>query len=132
MRLSCLFIAAPRPIFMALAPEGCQRGSRVGAVRLELSGRILLNWRSGSICRFWNLRELPLATHLKDGREIIVNGDRLATRAGTLAELLAELGFAGKRIATARNGDFVSERARVSTTIEGGDRIEIVSPRHGG
>jgi sulfur carrier protein len=79
-----------------------------------------------------NLRELPLATHLGNGREIIVNGDRLATRAGTLAELLAELGLAGKRIATARNGDFVSEGARVSTAIERGDRIEIVSPRHGG
>ena len=78
------------------------------------------------------MRELPLATQLKEGREIVVNGDRLATRAGTLAELLAELGFAGKRIATARNGDLVSERARVSTTIERGDRIEIVSPRHGG
>jgi sulfur carrier protein len=49
-----------------------------------------------------------------------------------LAELVSELGFAGKRIATARNGDFVSERARTTTTIERGDRIEIVSPRHGG
>ena len=47
-------------------------------------------------------------------------------------ELVAELGFAGKRIATARNGDFVAERARTMTAIERGDRIEIVSPRHGG
>jgi sulfur carrier protein len=65
-------------------------------------------------------------------RTIIVNGDPLATRAGTLAELMAELGHAGRRVATARNGDFVPERARVATPLERGDRIEIVSPRHGG
>jgi sulfur carrier protein len=78
------------------------------------------------------LRELAVATHVNEGREIVVNGDRLATRAATLAELLAELGLAGQRIATARNGDFVSEPARIATAIERGDRIEIVSPRHGG
>jgi len=65
-------------------------------------------------------------------RTIIVNGDAVATQAGTLAELVAELGHTGKRIATARNGDFVPERARMATPLEGGDRIEIVSPRHGG
>jgi sulfur carrier protein len=65
-------------------------------------------------------------------RTIIVNGDALATHAGTLADLVAELGHAGRRIATARNGDFVPERARMETPLKGGDRIEIVSPRHGG
>jgi len=65
-------------------------------------------------------------------RTILVNGDRVATRAGTLAELLAELGHAGRRVATARNGDFVPKRARTATPLERGDRIEIVSPRHGG
>jgi sulfur carrier protein len=65
-------------------------------------------------------------------RTIIVNGDPLATRAGTLAELVAELGHAGRRVATARNGDFVPERARVATPLKRGDKIEIVSPRQGG
>jgi len=65
-------------------------------------------------------------------RTVIVNGDPVATRAGTLAELLAELGHAGKRVATARNGDFVPERARLETPLERDDKIEIVSPRHGG
>jgi sulfur carrier protein len=65
-------------------------------------------------------------------RTITVNGDALSTQAGTLGELVAELGHAGKRIATARNGDFVPERARMATPLERGDRIEIVSPRHGG
>jgi sulfur carrier protein len=65
-------------------------------------------------------------------RTIIVNGDPVATSAGTLAELLSELGHGGRRVATARNGDFVPERARAATQIERDDRIEIVSPRHGG
>jgi sulfur carrier protein len=65
-------------------------------------------------------------------RTIIVNGDAVATHSGTLSELVAELGHTGKRIATARNGDFVPERARMATPVEDGDRIEIVSPRHGG
>ncbi len=63
---------------------------------------------------------------------IVVNGAPLATHAATLAELLAEQGFAGVRVATARNGDFVAERARAATRLEPGDTIEIVSPRHGG
>jgi sulfur carrier protein len=85
-------------------------------------------WR---LCRA-NLRERSLTTHTHTDREIVVNGDKLATRAANLAELIAELGFAGKRIATARNGDFVAEGARTTTALERGDRIEIVSPRHGG
>ena len=64
--------------------------------------------------------------------DIVVNGDRLETRAETVAELVAELGLAGARVATARNGDFVPARARAETAIAPGDRIEIVSPRHGG
>lgn len=76
--------------------------------------------------------ERSLAIQVNNGHEIVVNGDKLATRAATLAELVAELGLAGKRVATARNGDFVAERERISTAIERGDRIEIVSPRHGG
>ena len=63
---------------------------------------------------------------------IVVNGDQVTTKAGTLAELLSELGLAGQRVATARNGDFVAEKDRVATRLDAGDRIEIVSPRHGG
>jgi sulfur carrier protein len=99
-------------------------------LRLELSGRILFNWPR----RLWPLepRSASLTTHTHIDHEIVVNGDRMATRAANLAELIAELGFAGKRIATARNGDFIAEGARKSTALERGDRIEIVSPRHGG
>jgi sulfur carrier protein len=74
----------------------------------------------------------PVNDETSLARTILVNGDPVATRAGTLAELLAELGHTGGRVATARNGDFVPERARTSTLIERDDRIEIVSPRQGG
>lgn len=63
---------------------------------------------------------------------IVVNGDQMTTKAGTLAELLSELGLTDQRVATARNGDFVPEKQRSQTRLDAGDRIEIVSPRHGG
>lgn len=65
-------------------------------------------------------------------REIAVNGATLATAAETLAALVAEQGFAGVKVATALNGDFVPERARATTTIADGDRVEILSVRQGG
>jgi sulfur carrier protein len=64
--------------------------------------------------------------------DIVVNGARHETEATTVADLVAELGLADARVATARNGDFVPARARTATAIAPGDRIEIVSPRHGG
>ncbi|MCK5090815.1 MAG: sulfur carrier protein ThiS, partial [Hyphomicrobiaceae bacterium] len=54
------------------------------------------------------------------------------TEAATLAALVTELGHGDARVATARNGDFVTARARGATQLAPGDRIEIVSPRHGG
>lgn len=63
---------------------------------------------------------------------IVVNGDEIATRARTLDELVSELGLADQRVATARNGDFVSAKDRAGVQLDAGDRIEIVSPRHGG
>jgi sulfur carrier protein len=63
---------------------------------------------------------------------VMVNGQPRNTGARTLAELVDEAGFSGMRIATAVNGDFVSERARASRELADGDQIEIVSPRQGG
>jgi sulfur carrier protein len=63
---------------------------------------------------------------------LVVNGSDVETTAATLGELVAERGLAGTRVATARNGDFVPERARAGTPLQPGDKIEIVSPRHGG
>lgn len=71
-------------------------------------------------------------SQVSEARAMIVNGQAMTTAAATLQELVAERGLAGTRIATARNGDFVPERARGATALQAGDRIEIVSPRHGG
>ncbi len=63
---------------------------------------------------------------------IIVNGEPVLTAAATLADLVAERGLTDARVATARNGTFVPERARAATPLFFDDHIEIVSPRHGG
>ena len=64
--------------------------------------------------------------------QIEVNGEVVETAAATLTELLAALGYENRKIATARNGDFVPERKRGTTELAPGDRIEIVAPRQGG
>lgn len=64
--------------------------------------------------------------------QIIVNGEATLTGVETLAALLDALGYSGARVATALNGDFVSERLRASVRIKSGDKIEIVSARQGG
>ncbi len=64
--------------------------------------------------------------------QLVVNGEPTEARATTLASLLDELGFAGLKVATAVNGDFVAERRRAETNLAAGDRIEIVAPRQGG
>jgi sulfur carrier protein len=63
---------------------------------------------------------------------IIVNGEPAATAAASLGELLAELGYAEGRVATALNGVFVPRQARNETPIAAGDAVEIVAPRQGG
>ena len=63
---------------------------------------------------------------------LTVNGESLSTQAATLLELLADLGYAESRVATAVNGDFVPERRRVEYRLAAGDKVEIVAPRQGG
>jgi sulfur carrier protein len=64
--------------------------------------------------------------------QILVNGEALVTRARNLAELCADLGFAGAKIATAVNGSFVAAGKRATTELAPRDEIEIVAPRQGG
>jgi len=64
--------------------------------------------------------------------KITVNGEARKTESTTLDELCRELGFGDAKIATARNGDFVPQRARAAAALSEGDAIEIVSPRQGG
>jgi sulfur carrier protein len=64
--------------------------------------------------------------------QILLNGERIVTRARDLDELCVSLGFAGARIATAVNGNFVAADRRAKTKLTPADAIEIVAPRQGG
>ena len=63
---------------------------------------------------------------------LTINGQPADHAAGTLAELVAELGLGDAKVATALNGAFVPVRARGTTKLTEGDRVEVVSPRQGG
>jgi len=67
------------------------------------------------------------------GMEIVLNG-QAKTLAGPLsvAALVAELGFTGKRIAVERNGEIVPKSTHAQVTIVAGDRLEIVVAVGGG
>ncbi|PTM38583.1 sulfur carrier protein ThiS [Bosea sp. 124] len=63
---------------------------------------------------------------------LLLNGQPREIAAATLAEALAELGYAGKVVATAVNGDFVAARQREALRLAEGDRIEVLAPMQGG
>ncbi|MGE0700430.1 MAG: sulfur carrier protein ThiS [Hyphomicrobiaceae bacterium] len=65
-------------------------------------------------------------------RRLVVNGEVSELTAVTLAALLEELGYGGRKVATALNGEFVPERERAATRLSAGDAVEIVAPRQGG
>jgi sulfur carrier protein len=65
-------------------------------------------------------------------RRLVVNGEAREAVAGSLAALLDELGYGGRKVATAVNREFVAERVRSETQLQPGDEIEIVAPRQGG
>ena len=67
-----------------------------------------------------------------DVLRILVNGEERDVRGRTLALLLDELGYAGQKVATAYNGEFVPEKSRAGQALIPGDQIEIVAPRQGG
>ena len=64
--------------------------------------------------------------------KIIVNGAEHDVAAATLAEALIQLDYGGKTVATALNGCFVPIRARPSTPLAKGDKVEIIAPMQGG
>lgn len=64
--------------------------------------------------------------------ELQVNAEPARVVAASLADVLVQLGYGDAKIATALNGEFVPERQRAATTVNAGDRIEIVSARQGG
>ena len=63
---------------------------------------------------------------------VFVNGDPRDIEPETLASALKALGYGGKKIATAVNGQFVPAPARPSKRLAEDDRIEVVAPMQGG
>jgi sulfur carrier protein len=63
---------------------------------------------------------------------ITLNGAPREVQSTRLSDVLAELGFAEARVATAVNGDFVPAAGRGGTVLADGDRIEVVAPQQGG
>jgi sulfur carrier protein len=56
----------------------------------------------------------------------------VALESGTIADLVAVLGLAGKRIAIEKNGEIVPRSRYAATPIARGDRLEIVGAVGGG
>jgi sulfur carrier protein len=63
---------------------------------------------------------------------IRVNGKLREVAATTLADLLGELDYQDRAVATALNQNFVRRQDRRSTNLKDGDAIEILVPRQGG
>lgn len=63
---------------------------------------------------------------------ILVNGVWRDTAARDLAATLAELGYGGRIVTTAVNGEFVAVDSRPCTPLAEGDRIEVLAPMQGG
>lgn len=64
---------------------------------------------------------------------LVVNGRPLPwSRGMTIASLVASMRLTGKRIAVERNGEIVPKSRYGETSVEAGDRIEIVGAVGGG
>jgi sulfur carrier protein len=65
--------------------------------------------------------------------EIVLNGQPMAlTSPLSLAQLVEQLGFSGKRIAVERNGEIVPKSQHISCMLADQDRLEIVVAVGGG
>ncbi|OZA27868.1 MAG: thiamine biosynthesis protein ThiS [Hydrogenophilales bacterium 17-61-9] len=65
--------------------------------------------------------------------ELVINGEpRTFPAPLTLAQLIASLDLAGKRIAIEKNGEIVPRSQHADTCLVSGDRLEIVVAVGGG
>lgn len=65
--------------------------------------------------------------------KITLNGEtRQFDNVRTVAELIVELGYGGKRIAVECNGEIVPKSQHATATLHDGDRLEIVVAVGGG
>lgn len=64
---------------------------------------------------------------------LTINGeDRQFPAALTVAGLIDQLGYTGKRIAVEKNGEIVPKSRHAGTPLNSGDRLEIVVAVGGG
>jgi sulfur carrier protein len=59
-------------------------------------------------------------------------GHEIAAPAASVADLVREMGFEGRRIAVERNGAIVPKSRYAETRLTNGDRLEIVGAVGGG
>jgi sulfur carrier protein len=65
--------------------------------------------------------------------ELKINGEPRRVSAGlTVAALIEQLGYAGKRVAVERNGEIVPKSQHAETALAAGDQLEIVVAVGGG
>ena len=65
--------------------------------------------------------------------ELKINGEpRQFSEALTVAGLIDQLGYTGKRIAVERNGEIVPKSQHATTALAAGDQLEIVVAVGGG
>jgi sulfur carrier protein len=65
--------------------------------------------------------------------ELKINGQsQTFPRTLTVAELIEQLGYTGKRIAVERNGEIVPKSQHAVTALLSGDQVEIVVAVGGG
>ncbi len=75
----------------------------------------------------------PDSSEFVDSFEITVNGAARRVSVGaTVAELIAELGLAERRVAVERNRDIVPRARHAEVRLEPGDRLELVTFVGGG
>jgi len=76
---------------------------------------------------------MPQAPPVLSTLHLTVNGEPAECRPGTtVADLLATMDTAGKRVAVERNGEIVPRSQHATTALEPGDRLEIVIAVGGG
>ncbi|MDO8981622.1 MULTISPECIES: sulfur carrier protein ThiS [Afipia] len=63
---------------------------------------------------------------------LIVNGERVETKATRVDALLAELEYEGTHLAVAVNYDVVPRARWAETPLNDNDAVEILTPRQGG
>jgi sulfur carrier protein len=75
---------------------------------------------------------MQTATSTKQEIQITLNGEATRLPAQTLAQLLQQRGWSGKRLAVECNGVIVPRSQHDSTVLTAGDRLEIVIAVGGG